>query len=91
MPHFTPLVISAMGGLASEASTFYKKIGLLACLKMGSPLQQQVVLAMLQSGFLPLMFRNPVHQRSLIVVWTHHQIPTAVDLINVESNISPDV
>ena len=40
---------------------------------MGSPLQQHFVLAALQSGFLPLTFRNPVHQRSPIVVWTCHQ------------------
>ena len=40
---------------------------------MGSPLEQHFVLAALQSGFLPLTFRNPVHQRSPIVVWTCHQ------------------
>ena len=35
---FTPLVISATGGLAKEATIFYKKNGLDACLQMGHSL-----------------------------------------------------
>ena len=83
---FTPLVISATGGLASEASTLYKRLASLLASKWDHPYSST-----LQSGFLPPTFSNTVHQRSSIVLWTCIRIPTAVDLVNAESNISPDV
>ena len=52
---FTPLVISATGSLANEASILYKRMSS-ACLKMGSPLQQHIVLAALLFGFLPPIY-----------------------------------
>ena len=61
---FTP--ISATGGLANEASTFYKRLASLLASK--SPLQQHTMLAALSSGFLPPTFCYPVHQRSSIIV-----------------------
>ena len=69
---FTPLVIFATGGLANEASIFYKRLAS-ACLKMGSPLQQHIVLAALYFGFLPPTFCYPSHQRSTVIEWTCHQ------------------
>ena len=52
-----------------------QKIGLFACLKMGSSLQQHIVLAAQSSGLFPVTLRNPVHQRSPIITRSCHQDP----------------
>ena len=63
------------GRSCQRGHNILQKIGLFACLKMGSSLQQHIVLAAQSSGLLPVTLHNPVHQRSPIITRSCHQDP----------------
>ena len=88
---FTPLVISATGGLASEASTFYKRLASLLASKWDHPYSS--TLCWLRCSLAFCLLRSAIQSiRGARSSCGHAiKIPTAIDLVNVESNISPDV
>ena len=88
---FTPLVISATGGLASEASTFYKRLASLLASTLDHPYSS--TLCWLHCSLAYCLLRSTIQSiRGARSSCGHAiKIPTAIDLANVESNISPDV
>ena len=85
---FTPLVISATGGLANEASTFYKRLASLLASKWDHPysstlcwLRCRLTFSLLHSAIQSIRGARSSCGHAI-------RIPTAVDLVNVESNIS---
>ena len=88
---FTPLVISATGGLANEASTFYKRLTSLLASKWDHPYSS--TLCWLHSSRAFSILRSAIQSTRGVQSSSGHaiRIPTMVDLINVESNISPAV
>ena len=87
---FTPLVISATGGLANEANTFYKRLASLLAPKWDHPYSS--TLCWLRCT---LAFSLCSAIQAIRGAWSSSghaiRIPTVVNLVNVESNISPDV
>ena len=88
---FTPLVISATGGLANEASTFYKRLASLLASKWDHPYSS--TLCWLQCSLAFSLLRSAIQAIRGVRSSCGHaiRIPTVVDLVNAELNISPDV
>ena len=88
---FTPLVISATGGLANEASTFYKRLASLLASKWDHPYSS--TLCWLRCSLAFSLLRSAIQSIRGARSSCGHAIktPTAVDLVNIESNISPGV
>ena len=85
---FTPLVISATGGLANEASTFYRRLASLLASKWDHPysstlcwLRCRLAFSLLRSAIQSIRGARSSCGHAI-------RIPTAVDLVNIESNIS---
>lgn len=85
---FTPLVISATGGLANEASTFYKRLASLLASKWDQPysstlcwLRCRLAFSLLRSAIQSIRGARSSCGHAI-------KIPTAIDLVNVESNIA---
>ena len=88
---FTPLVISATGGLANEASTFYKRLASLLASKWDHPYSS--TLCWLRCSLAFSLLRSAIQSIRGARSSCGHAIktPTVVDLVNIESNISPGV
>ena len=88
---FTPLVISATGGLANEASTFYKRLASMLATKWDHP--YSTTLCWLRCRLAFSLLRSAIQSiRGARSSCGHAiRIPTAVDLVNLESNISPSI
>ena len=88
---FTPLVISATGGLANEASTFYKRLASMLATKWDHA--YSTTLCWLRCRLAFSLLRSAIQSiRGARSSCGHAiRIPTAVDLVNLESNISPSV
>ncbi len=85
---FTPLVLSATGGLGNEANTFYKRLASLLATKWSNPynstvrwLRCRLSFSLLRSSIMSI--RGARSSRGQAVT-----TPTAIDLVNAESNIS---
>ena len=65
---FSPLVLSATGGLAREAATFYKRLASMLASKWDHTYSH--TLCWLRCHLLP---STPGHQRCKIKMWTCHQ------------------
>ena len=85
---FTPLVISATGGLAKEATIFYKRLASMLASKWDTPysstlcwLRCRLAFSLLRSAIQSI--RGARSSRGNAV-----KVPTAVDLVNTESNVS---
>ena len=85
---FTPLVISAMGGLANEATTFYRRLASLLASKSDHPysstlcwLHSRLAFSLLRSAIQSI--RGARSSRGHAI-----KIPSTVDPVNPESNIS---
>ena len=88
---FTPLVISATGGLANEASIFYKRLASMLASKWDHPYSSTLCWLRCHLGFSLLRsaiqaIRGARSSRGHAI-----RIPTVVDLVNIESNISSTV
>ena len=90
MPH-SPPCISATGDLANKASTFYKRLASLLASKWDHPYSS--TLCWLHSSRAFSILRSAIQSTRGVQSSSGHaiRIPTMVDLINVESNISPAV
>ena len=84
---FTPLVISATGGLANEANTFYKRLASLLASKWGHPYSSTLCWLRCRLAF--SLMRSAIQSiRGARSLCGHAvRIPTVVDLVNIESNI----
>ena len=85
---FTPLVISATGGLAKEATVFYKRLASMLASKWDTPysstlrwLRCRLTFSLLCSAIQSI--RGARSSRGNAA-----KVPTAVDLVNTESNLS---
>ena len=85
---FTPLVMSATGGLAKEATIFYKRLASMLASKWDTSysstlcwLRCRLAFSLLRSAIQSI--RGARSSRGKAV-----KVPTAVDLVNTESNIS---
>ena len=85
---FTPLVISATGGLAKEATVFYKRLASMLASKWDTPysstlrwLRCRLTFSLLRSAIQSI--RGARSSRGNAA-----KVPTAVDLVNTESNLS---
>ena len=88
---FTPLVMSATGGLANEASTFYKRLASMLASKWDHPYSSTLCWLRCRLGF--SLLRSAIQSiRGARSSCGHAiRISTAVDLVNIESNISSTV
>ena len=88
---FTPLVMSATGGLANEASTFYKRLASILASKWDHPYSSTLCWLRCRLGF--SLLRSAIQSiRGARSSCGHAiRISTAVDLVNIESNISSTV
>ena len=84
---FTPIVLAATGGLAHEATVFYKRLASLLAKKWGD---YSVVLGWLRCCLSFSLLRSAIQcirgLRSSIGVYT--RTPQSVDLVTVESHLS---
>ena len=85
---FTPLVMSATGGLAGEANTFYKRLASLLATKWDHPYSTTLCWLRCRLGF--SLVRSAIQSIRGARSSCGHAIkcPTAVDLVNSEANIS---
>ena len=86
---FTPVVMSASGGLAHEATCFYKRLASLLSHKWGD--EYSVVMGWLRCSLSFSLLRSAIPQcvrgaRSSIRQYV--QAPPPMDLVRVESNMS---
>ena len=85
---FTPIVLAATGGLAHEATVFYKRLASLLATKWGD--DYSVVLGWLRCCLSFSLLRSAIQcirgARSSIGVYT--RTPQSVDLVTVESHLS---
>ena len=71
---FTPLVLSATGGLANEANIFYKRLASMLASKWDHSYSSTLyMLATLSFGLFTTMFSHPIYQRFSIIMWACHQ------------------
>ena len=82
---FTPLVLSATGGMASEATVFLQEACLLLGHQMGSTLEPNNVLATMPGCLLPPSVDNSVHQGTCYGHAAKSQTPPT-DLVISETN-----
>ena len=85
---FTPLVMSATGGLADEANTFYKRLASLLATKWDHPYSTTLCWLRCRLGF--SLVRSAIQSIRGARSSCGHAIkcPTAVDLVNSEANIA---
>ncbi len=85
---FTPLVLSATGGLANEANTFYKRLASLLASKWDHPYSSALCWLRCRLAF--SLMRSAIQSIRGARSSCGHAIrtPTVVDLVNIESNIS---
>ena len=83
--------LTATGGLANEASTFYKKLASLLASKWDHPYSS--TLCWLRCSLAFSLLRSAIQSIRGARSSCGHAIktPTVVDLVNIESNISPGV
>ena len=85
---FTPLVISATGGLAREATVFYKRLASLLASKWDTSynstlcwLRCRLTFSLLRSAIQSIRGARSSSRNAI-------KVPTAIDLVNTESSIS---
>ena len=85
---FTPLVISATGGLAKEATILYKRLASMLASKWDTPysstlcwLRCRLAFSLLRSAIQSIRGARSSRGNAF-------KVPTAVDLVNTESNVS---
>ena len=85
---FTPLVLSATGGLATEANTFYKRLASLLASKWDHSYSSTMCWLRCRLSF--SLLRSAIQSIRGARSSCGHAIktPTVVDLVNIESNIS---
>ena len=88
---FTPLVISATGGLANEARTFYKRLASLLASKWDHPYSSTLCWLRCRLAFSLLRSAIQAIRGARSSCGCAIKIPTTVDLVNAESNISSSV
>ena len=72
---FTPLVLSATGGLANEANTFYKRLASLLAYKWDYPYSSTLCWLRCRLTIFPPVVGHPVNQRISIIMWACNQDP----------------
>ena len=88
---FTPIVMSAVGGLAPEAITFYKRLASLLVLKWDD--EYSVVMGWLHCSLSFLLLRSAiacVHGAHSSIGQFHKATPP-LDLVRVESNMITEI
>ena len=88
---FTPLVFSATGGMASEATNFYKHLASMLALKWDSPYSSTLCWLRCRLSF--SLLRSAIQAIRGARSSRGHAIkpPTAVDLVTAESRLSSDL
>ena len=88
---FTPLVFSATGGMASEATNFYKRLASMLALKWDSPYSSTLCWLRCRLSF--SLLRSAIQAIRGARSSRGHAIkpPTAVDLVTAESRLSSDL
>ncbi|XP_064400136.1 uncharacterized protein LOC135346446 [Halichondria panicea] len=85
---FTPLVLSATGGLGNEANTFYKRLASLLATKWNNPYSSTMCWLRCRLSF-SLLRSSIMSIRGARSSCGHAALtPTAVDLVNSECNIT---
>ena len=84
---FTPLMVSATGGLANEASTFYKELALLLASKWDHPYSRTLCWLRCCLAFFLLHSAIQSIRGARLSCWHAINFSTVVDLVNAESNI----
>lgn len=82
-----PLVLSATGGMANEATVFYKRLPH-AWQWIGTILLLHHVLVTLWPDFLSAPVSHPVHQGCLFYLWPHCQVTTSQLILHAISELS---
>ena len=88
---FTPLVFSATGGMASEATNFYKRLASMLALKWDSPYSSTLCWLRCRLSF--SLLRSAIQAIRGARSSRGHAIkpPTAVDLVTAELRLSSDL
>ena len=81
---FTPLVFSAMGGMASKATNFYKRLASMLALKWDSPFSSTLCWLRCRSAIQAIRGARASRGHAI-------KPPTTVDLITAESRLSSDL
>ena len=89
---FTPLVLSATGGMGNEATNFYKRLATLLAKKWDSPYIYSNTLCWLRCRLSFSLLRSSIQAIRGARSSKGHAVkpPTAVDLVTTESYISGD-
>ena len=76
---FTPLVLSATGGMAIQATSFYKRLATLLATRWNQPYSSttRYVLAALPLDLFPPSVGYSMHQRCSVQLWSCYQITTS--------------
>ena len=83
---FTPIVMSATGGLAPEATTFYRRLASLLASKWGD--EYCVIMGWLRCSLFSLLQSTIACMRGARSSIGHfYRPPPSIDLIQVESNL----
>ena len=85
---FTPVVMSATGGLAHEATCFYKRLASLLSHKWGD--EYSVVMGWLRCSLSFSLLRSVIQcvREARSSIRQYVQAPPSMDLVRVESNMS---
>ena len=95
---FTPLIFSATGRMAREATVFYKRLASMLATKRDQPYSS--TMTWMRCLLLPPPLGHPMHQRSSLYHWTPHQIhvsllphqqrgESAPEYLNCQNQITP--
>ena len=84
---FTPIVMSTTGGLAPEATTFYRRLASLLASKWGD--EYCVIMGWLQCSLSFLLLRSAIAcvHGARSSIGHFHRPPPSIDLIQVESKL----
>ena len=84
---FTPIVMSATGGLAPEATTFYRRLASLLASRWGD--DYSVVMGWLHCSLSFSLLRSAIAcvHGARSSIGHFHRAPPPLDLVRVESNI----